>query len=123
MDGRTHLVAGVLTGIGAGTLCNKLGIQDVNISLIAGSVLGSLLPDTDIENSMLGRFIPIWLFVEHRTITHSIFFIIIICILGFVLKLNIFLIVGLIAGIGSHLLLDSITPMGLPYLLYPFYRR
>lgn len=119
MDGKTHLAAGILAGIGIATLSNKIGVQDMNLVIVSGSTLGALLPDIDIDGSMLGRFIPLWLVCEHRTITHSLFFMVLAGIVGMILRLNIYFIMGLIVGIITHLILDGITPMGLPYLLYP----
>lgn len=125
MDGRTHLVAGVATGAAIVYVERKLGIEfNVgDVLLIGGCALGSLLPDIDIDNSLLGRFIPGWLFWEHRTVTHSLFFMLVVGILGVILHGNIGLIIGLCLGIGSHLILDGMTPMGLPYLLFPLLKK
>ena len=126
MDGRTHLVAGVLAGVGLVYLENKIGI-DINgldnALFVLGCGVGSLLPDIDIDTSLLGRFIPAWLLYEHRTVTHSLLFMLVVGILSFVLHASLALIIGLELGIGTHLILDAITPMGLPYLLYPFATR
>lgn len=123
MDGKTHLAAGVVTGAGVIYLKNKLGV-DINALdsslFVAGCSLGSLLPDIDIDNSMLGRFIPGWLFWEHRTVTHSLFFIGVVGLIGLILKINLALNIGIIVGIATHLILDGTTPLGLPYLMYPF---
>lgn len=123
MDGKTHLAAGIMTGIGVVCLKNKLDI-DINALdsalFVAGCSLGSLLCDIDIDNSMLGRFIPGWLFWEHRTVTHSFFFMLVVGIIGVVIRINTGLNIGIIVGIATHLILDSLTPMGLPYLLFPF---
>ena len=122
MTGKTHLTVGTLTGIGVIYLKNKLGldISASNILFVVGCGIGSLLPDIDIDNSMLGRYIPGWLFWEHRTATHSIFFMIAIGLIGLLFKMNLGLTIGIVAGIATHLILDGVTPMGLPYLLFPF---
>ena len=122
MTGKTHLTVGILTGIGVVYLKNKLGfdISGSNILFVVGCSVGSLLPDIDIDNSMLGRYIPGWLFWEHRTVTHSIFFMIAIGLIGLLFKINLGLTIGIVAGIATHLILDGMTPMGLPYLLFPF---
>ncbi|QEH68698.1 metal-dependent hydrolase [Cellulosilyticum sp. WCF-2] len=122
MDGKTHLAAGIITGVGVVYLENKLGfeISPSNLLFIVGCAAGSLLPDIDIDNSMLGRFIPGWLFWEHRTVTHSIFFMVVLGLIGLLFKMDIGLIIGLVVGAATHLILDGITPMGLPYLLFPF---
>lgn len=123
MNGKTHLAAGMITGIGIVCLREKIGLDisaTDNLLFVAGCSLGSLLPDADIEGSMLGRFIPLWLVCEHRTWTHSLFFIAIVGLLGLVLKAPYTLNIGLCIGISTHLVLDGVTPMGIPYLLYPF---
>lgn len=125
MNGKTHLAAGVIAGIGIMSLQNRYGIvlgEPIGM-VVVGSGIGSLLPDIDIKNSMLGRFIPLWLFVEHRTITHSLMFVAVITGMAAIVQLNLSIVVGLCVGLITHLLLDSITPMGLPYLLYPIKRR
>lgn len=123
MDGKTHLGAGILTGISAIYLKNRfdLDINALDSALfVVGCSVGSLLPDIDIEGSMLGRFIPGWLLWEHRTFTHSFLFMIIVGVIGALLKAPYLLLFGLCVGILTHLALDAITPMGLPYLYYPF---
>lgn len=125
MTGKTHLIVGTLTGIGCAYLENKLGL-DMSLSkllVVVGCAIGSLLPDIDIENSLLGRFIPGWLFWRHRTVTHSILFMIVIGIMGLVLKINLGFTAGMVVGIGTHLVLDAMTPRGLPYLLFPLIVR
>lgn len=123
MDGRTHLVAGVATGLGAVYLKNKfnLNINELDSALfVVGCGFGSLLPDIDIDNSLLGRFIPGWLLWEHRTFTHSLLFMLVVGVIGVLLGGPYSLIIGLWIGIMTHLILDAITPMGLPYLFFPF---
>lgn len=36
--------------------------------------LGTLFPDTDTKKSLLGRYIPLWLFCKHRGATHTVWF-------------------------------------------------
>lgn len=123
MDGKTHLLAGVVAGSGIVYLESKIGIDinDLNNTLlIAGCGVGSLLADIDIDNSMLGRFIPGWIFFEHRTVTHSIFFIGVVGLIGYLFNINLALNIGIMVGMVTHLLLDGTTPLGLPYLMFPF---
>lgn len=124
MDGKTHLAAGVVTGVSIVYLENKLGmdISKSSILFVVGCGLGALLPDIDIEYSPMGKCIPVWLFLKHRTVTHSIFFIVIVGLIGLMFGVNAGLNIGFMVGIATHLLLDSSTPMGLPYLLFPFNR-
>lgn len=79
--------------------------------------IGALLPDIDTRNSVLGKFIPAWLFFKHRGFLHSF--------LGMALVLWIFswggnsaLTYGIFIGYLSHLLADAVTPWGCP-LFYP----
>ena len=122
MDGKTHLATGILTGVSVVYVRDKFGLDiSEGILLVTGCGIGALLPDIDISNSLLGRFIPLWLFVEHRTITHSLLFMLVVCLLGLILKIPYSLNIGLLVGISTHLVLDGLTPMGIPYLLYPFH--
>lgn len=120
MDGKTHLVAGVLAGIGIVALENKLGTGNNldKVLLIVGCGLGSLLPDADYPEAPMGRIIPLWIFFKHRTYTHSIFFMILVGVIGLIFHANLFLILGVMLGILTHLILDSTTPMGIKWF-YP----
>lgn len=120
MDGKTHLVAGVLAGIGIVALENKLGIGNNldKVLLVAGCGLGSLLPDADHPEAPAGRILPIWIFFKHRTYTHSLFFMLLVGLLGLIFHINIWLTAGLVLGIFTHLLLDCTTPMGIRWF-YP----
>jgi len=87
-----------------------------------GAALGSLLPDIDEPRSYIGmKFpylsIPLKLFgIKHRTITHSIWFILLFLIPG--LMLNNFFLLGLSLGVFMHLIGDMLTKGGVP-LFYP----
>lgn len=122
MDGKTHLMTGILAGAGIVYLESKIGVNvnDLNNALfIGGCALGSLLPDIDIDTSILGRFIPGWVFCEHRTVTHSIFFLVACGCAAALFKINLALNIGAMIGIATHLILDGTTPLGLPYLMFP----
>ena len=75
MNGKTHLIFGILT---AGTLVlTKTEMPEASDAIfVAGSALGSLLPDIDTTKSTIGTVLfPISFFVEklgHRTYTHDI---------------------------------------------------
>ena len=124
MNGKAHLSIGVLTGMSCIYLKDKMNIDLDTLECIlvmTGCSIGSLLPDIDLPNSMLGRFVPfVSYFAEHRTWTHSLFFVLVLGLIAFICKAPYSLIFGLCLGIGTHLILDSLTPMGLPYLFYPF---
>lgn len=75
-------------------------------------LLGTLLPDTDSPNSILGKFI--YVPVEHRTWTHSIWPVIVL--FGVSIFIHILFWVGL--GYLLHLLWDSLSNGGICYF-YP----
>lgn len=64
--GRTHSIAGAAA---AAVCAYYLGMPAA--AMLAG-VIGGLWPDTDIRSSILGRFIPFWLFFKHRGFTHTV---------------------------------------------------
>lgn len=88
------------------------------------ALIGSILPDCDIKGSPAGKVIPLWLIpgVHHRGGTHSAFMLVLLsAIVGL---FNIYGGLGLFFGYGvGHLLLDSLTPTGLPNLKYIPFRK
>lgn len=119
MDGKTHLFAGVAAGIGLMAYL-KIEYEAIVPLVVVGSALGSLLPDIDSKTSMLGRFLPFYLIFSHRGFTHSLMFIAVTYIIATALHVPYIMIVGMIFGIVTHLILDAMTPMGLPCLLFPY---
>lgn len=89
----THAIIGV-------ALSEALMLNPITV------ILGAIIPDLDY---VIG--------IQHRTITHSLLFVIITCLVVWKFK-------GkrsgyaLLIGLASHLMLDTITPMGVP-LLWP----
>lgn len=108
INGATHLATGIL--LSSALTTNPIGI--------AVGALAALLPDIDEPNSMLSRKIPIIPhivgFFGHRKITHSL--------LGaFLFSVPMFIwlpeyLTVFVAGYLSHLVLDSMTNMGTPWL-------
>ena len=111
--------------------------------ILASSWFGSLLPDIDHPTSsaskkfsllsipyrilqfLFGKFKATKHFVGHRGITHSLIFAVIPLILMFFVFENYWIKVGLLGmsvGIFSHLIMDMLTPMGVPLFL-PLSRR
>lgn len=86
-----------------------------------GGIIGSILPDCDHKKATAG-FVPLWLFVNHREQTHSLFFSVFASMLFGVL--NLWLGVGVLGGMLLHLAGDRTTAMGqiegLRYLYWPF---
>lgn len=107
-NGLTHL----FVGIGIGVLC-KFGLVD--ISMVA---LGSLIPDIDHAKSVVGKVIPVaGIFnMQHRGWTHSLLGLIIF--IAIIAIINTSLIMGFALGYVLHLLVDTLTPMGIAWF-YP----
>jgi len=108
----THLLAGVLLYF----LLLYFKIIEPNITLLMTIALGSLLPDIDHPNSYINNQLrvtkPIGRTIRHRGFTHSIEFIILVSILLKIIGVNTTIIFGLLIGIISHLIMDSITVSG-----------
>lgn len=83
-------------------------------------ILGSLFPDMDFEFAPLGKINPFVGFMKHRGRIHTIF----VSILFFVPVWLYNYVWGhyFLYGMISHILLDSITPMGI-MILYPFNKK
>ena len=136
MNGQTHKLGGLCTGI----VTSSLLVQDLSSSkqillagiLISGSLIGSLIPDIDHRQSQIGKKMKITSFIVnklcgHRKLTHApLLYIVLFTIFLFpailsgnfnTLYFN--FILGILLGIASHLFLDSLTVSGIP-LLYPF---
>lgn len=149
MLGRTHQVGGVSAAFITSTILYTknypvlMKYPLLMTSIVAGGVLGSLMPDIDHPNSMISRVkilgIPIlkplaWLInvlFGHRGATHTLWALIFTW-LPFVIgpiflpeHLVVTRIIIALFGLGyatgyfSHLLLDSMTPSGAP-IFWPF---
>ena len=98
MLGVTHAVIGAAVG---------LSITD-SLPLTGLTVLGSLLPDIDKGTSLLGRYNPTSFLIPHRTVTHSLVFMILCYVISPVLAI----------GVLTHYILDMLNPSGIQ-LLFP----
>jgi inner membrane protein len=88
--------------------------------LIPIGIFAAILPDIDAPRSLMGRLFPkLSVRIDgrygHRTITHSIAALISVSSPGI---LGPSIVLPLFVGYGSHLILDMLTPSGVP-LLYP----
>lgn len=115
MLGRTHLLAGAVAGF-------LLGHHEaLSVSIAAAA---ALLPDIDHPNSTIAHRIPgsgiVSLFVQHRGATHSLLALAAASAAEHTV-LPLALWIPAAAGYASHLLLDLITPEGIP-LLWPISR-
>jgi len=116
MKSFTHLSLGLLLGV---FLWNNDPL------IIFAVVFGSLFPDVDYPFSLIGRLsqpLSFWIHEEfgHRTITHSLTYVLINSLFGLILKNFYFQYISL--GILSHLLLDLLTNQGV-MLLWPLQTR
>ena len=118
MTGKTHIMG----GIAATTVMATFTDYDPAWFIFAGAI-GGLIPDICHGGSKIGRKFPLLsklinTLFGHRTFTHSLLFLLLV---GFVLSLitsNRSFIIGVIIGMISHFLLDSMTKQGIK-LLYP----
>lgn len=114
MLGRTHTVIGLLIGF--------LIIESVEasftgkVAIVVLALAGVVLPDVDIGTSMLGKRLKMfsW-FVKHRGFFHTPIFLLLSVILltPFLTTMQL---IAFSAGMVSHLLLDGMTPKGIPLL-------
>ena len=103
MMGRTH------TAIGIAVAIPVIKYLDLSYISMAGAIVGSVAPDWDL-----------YLGIKHRTITHSLLFLLISSLL--VGAFNIDMAIMWFIAYGLHLIADSFTKMGVPFL-YPFIKK
>lgn len=129
MLGPTHALAGATS---AGLLLVKGNTNYPFILLAAIAAIAALLPDLDgsestIENVKLLGFKPLkfpgWLIDKlfaHRGFLHSLMAMVflIFVLLGFFSWLPKEIVLAITLGYASHIVTDSLTPLGLPWL-YP----
>lgn len=131
MNGVCHKIAGISTGV----VLTHFLYEDVSVLPLAlitfSSMLGSLVPDIDEPNSIVGRKVKhlsgtLKKVFGHRGIIHTPFFLLIIFFLLFQIKNSIpignLLLIGFVSGYISHLILDMLTPAGL-MIFYPFSKK
>lgn len=127
MNGACHRVAGVTTGVILAHIVEpQLTLPTLAISVLASQV-GSLIPDIDEPNSIVGKKVKLLSGVikkifGHRGIIHTPFFLLLINLGLLFLKdkvpdawINYYYLtwIAFDAGYLSHLLLDFLTPYGL----------
>lgn len=91
--------------------------------MTASGVIGALIPDICHTKSKIGRRLPILSAVVssvfgHRTFTHSLLFLLITAFAAHLYFADQSILVGLMAGMASHLLLDAGTVNGIK-LFFP----
>lgn len=120
MLGKTHAAAGVCAGIG---LTMAVATSPLAGAVIIGeSWLGSLLPDIDHKNSKISKKLKLTrfiarLFAGHRSLFHNpLTYAAVYAILRYSRPDLARFLIPLFMGIGTHLFLDALTPMGIPLL-------
>lgn len=103
MMGRTH------TAIGIAVAIPVIKYLDLSYISMAGAIVGSVAPDWDL-----------YLGIKHRTITHSLLFLLISSALVGIF--NIDMAILWFIAYGLHLIADSFTKMGVPFF-YPFIKK
>lgn len=116
MLAKTHLVGGAAAGVAAAHY-----LPHEPALLIGAAVLGSLLPDICHSGSTIGRKAPLLANIVsavfgHRTFTHSILAMALIAWGLSYLNTPPSILWGLLAGYGSHILLDAMTRNGVKVL-------
>lgn len=143
MNKPAHLMGGLTAGIAAskyiaptitdsGLVNGIVGIGAV----LGGAILGSLLPDIDHRQSYIGRKLKIASFIisktlGHRSVVHAPLVIFAFSALLYFFAMEItgsfqaiskYFVIGLSAGMWSHLFLDMMTRRGIP-LFYPLTKK
>lgn len=123
------MLGGLIAGMAVSAVIypGEPGITRDSLPLLAASSIAAMLPDIDHAQSFISRraWLLSWvirLFTRHRGFTHSMFAVLVSWSLMTVLKVPPSFVLAAVAGYGSHLLLDALTPSGL-LLLWPLRLR
>ena len=119
MTGKTHIVGGIAASLAYAQFTNY-----DPITMLGAGVIGALVPDICHTGSKIGRKLPLLSKLVnkvfgHRTITHSLLFLVMFAALLNAFIPNEAVKAGFLAGMVSHYLLDMATKQGIK-LLYPF---
>lgn len=107
-NGKAHIGVGLMIAL-------MIGVQSPIAGV--GIIVGSLLPDCDIKGSP-ASIIPLWLFMKHRTYTHSLFACVAVSLMACIVSIN--FAGGVFLGYILHLVVDSCTPMKTKYFWWPY---
>ena len=133
MKGTMHLTCGVCVGMTTAYLLN--GADPVSLAA-CGTLggIGGLLPDIDTPTSMVSKSIPLLpkainRAFGHRTFTHSLMIPVLIGIViawglsaGWMTKNTLLALICFLAGFMMHLVQDTLTKGGVPWL-YPLKKK
>ena len=118
MNGRTHALLGLASGLAIGHITGQSHLSWLGIAGMAGG----LLPDLDHPKSIISGFNPfrdiVRAFVSHRGLTHTLlFWVLVLGFVGVAYPISQPFVVAVGAGVLSHLIGDMLTPWGVPLLL------
>ncbi len=96
------------------------GLPPADPAMVGMAAFGALLPDIDHPGSWAGRrfaviSIPLSTVIGHRGVTHSLIATLLLGVCLYVYGLG-FALAPLLVGYASHLVADSLTPSGVPWL-------
>lgn len=126
MTGKTHIVGGIAACAAIEQFTGIHGVEAATF-MVAGAC-GAILPDICHAGSKIGRRFPllartISLIFGHRTVTHSLLFMVVVGALLFSYASNYPAVRdGILIGMISHLFLDALTVNGIK-LLWPSHQR
>lgn len=113
----SHMVIGAASWAVVAKMTN---LPPADPAMVGMAALGALLPDIDHPGSLVGRRLkvisaPLVLVIGHRGITHSLIATAALAAILYFYGLGI-IIAPLLIGYASHLMADSLTPSGVPWL-------
>lgn len=116
----THLSFALFLGL---LMMSKVALPVNQYVFLALILFASLLPDIDSAESLIGSKVKVLSFIfKHRGVIHSIFTMMIFGIILLIITPNLYYLLAFVIGYLSHLMLDSLTPKGIP-LLWPAKKR
>lgn len=127
MLGKTHIINSLAITAGPLVFIDDLSLSINYIVFMMFVALGSILPDIDEPNSIIGSKFSIFstaikIFLGHRTITHNLLLFSITLFLLFVYLKESWFLIAINVGILLHILQDSITYQGIKNGIFPLQR-
>jgi inner membrane protein len=116
----THLSFALFIGL---LMIMQIALPVNQTVFLAILLFASLLPDIDSAHSLFGSKVKVVGFAfRHRGIIHSILIMAVFGIILLIFTSNLYYLLAFIIGYLSHLMLDSLTPKGIP-LFWPSKKR
>ncbi|HEU5138471.1 MAG TPA: metal-dependent hydrolase [Bacillales bacterium] len=115
MTGKTHILGGLASSAAAQYF---VGFYPQSLLFFGAGAVGAILPDICHGGSKIGRKIPVLarlisLLFGHRTVTHSLLFVVLLGVLLLKLPIPNEISIGILVGVCSHLVLDAATTRGI----------